>query len=142
MIEASLSARVEASAERVWSLLSGPDLQKVIIATYAKRSEFEDTPDGPVLRTVLLDDSVVREKIERLDNERRCLEYRVLEGGSFPYRNYRGRMQIDELDADACRLVFECRFEPVEASAEDSRRVWRAHNEKVLESIKQFLGVA
>lgn len=133
--QAELVVRVDAPAETVWSLLSGPDIRDIVIGLYAR----EMVIDGTVMTTTLLDGGIVRERIQSVDPAARRLTYCVLDRGPFPYDDYTGEMQVRPLHAEHCEVRFACRYVPVGMPATDSNRIWREHNTAVMASVKDYL---
>ena len=142
MASAELNVRVEAPADQVWGVFSGPDMEKIIVGLYAQKVEFSGEGEGAVLTTTLLNGNILKEQIESIDVEQRCLRYRVLESGSYPYHNYHGQMQVIPCGSDACEVSMKCNYEPVGVTEEESNNIWLNHNKKVMARVKKFLGVA
>jgi hypothetical protein len=138
MANAELATRIAASAEKVWSLLAGPDLMQVLLDTYAAHIEVieNESGAGPTIETTLRSGGVVRERVELLDSEERCLRYRVLDAGPLPYAAYRGEARVQPCGANACVVSFQCTFIPVDASEVDAVNYWREHNREVLAAIR------
>jgi len=141
MATAELRVPIDASADTVWGVLAGPDVEKIIVGLYAKKAEFENEGEDTILKTTLLDGSVIREQIELIDNDNRCLKYRVVDPGPLPYENYRGQLQVIPIGSGACEAFFQCRYEPVGMSEAESNQYWRDHNTEVMEKVKEYLGV-
>ena len=83
MAYAELSMRFAASADKVWNALTGAALIPVLLATYAANIEIDGGAPGAgaILVTTLSKGGTVREKIESIDNDERCMKYRVLDAG-------------------------------------------------------------
>jgi Polyketide cyclase / dehydrase and lipid transport len=138
MAYAELSMRFAASADRVWSALTGAELIPVLLETYAANIEIDGGAPGPgaILVTTLRKGGTVREKIESIDNEERCMRYRVLDAGPLPYANYRGEARVQPSGPDGAVVSFQCNFVPVDVSEVEARQYWTDHNIKVLNALR------
>jgi hypothetical protein len=141
MANEELAVRFAASADTVWSTLTGPDMVKLLLDTYAAKVEVDGAGPGAgaTFVTTLQRGGVVRERIESVDNEERCMKYRVLDAGPLPYANYRGEARVQPCGPDACVVSFQCSFVPVDLTAADARQYWLDHNRKVLETLRKFV---
>jgi hypothetical protein len=141
MAYAELSMRFAASADRVWSALTGAELIPVLLATYAANIEIDGGAPGAgaILVTTLSKGGTVREKIESIDNDERCMKYRVLDAGPLPYANYRGEARVQPAGPNGAVVSFQCNFVPVDLSEADARKYWTDHNTKVLNALRAVL---
>jgi hypothetical protein len=138
MAYAELSMRFAASADRVWSALNGAELIPILLATYAEDIQMDGGAPGAgaTLVTKLRRGGTVRELIESLDNDERCMKYRVLDAGPLPYANYRGEARVQPSGADGAVVSFQCNFVPVDLSEAEARQYWIDHNTKVLNALR------
>jgi hypothetical protein len=141
MANAELSMRFAASADRVWSALTGAELIPVLLETYAANIEIDGGAPGAgaILVTTLRKGGTVREKIESIDNEERVMKYRVLDAGPLPYANYRGEARVQPAGPNGAVVSFQCSFVPVDLSEDDARQYWTDHNTKVLNALRTVL---
>ncbi len=140
MANAELGMRIEASVDRVWAFLTGPELGELLTSVYAEKAEFEQTEKGLVVTTTLKDGGgIVRERIESRDDENKCMRYHVLDYGPLPYTNYHGEMRVMPSGENACHLSFQCSYIPVGMPAEQSNQFWLEHNTEVMEKIQEIL---
>lgn len=140
MANVELAMKMPASADRTWSVMTGPELVKLLLASYAERVDVEENPDGNVFVTTLGDNAgTVREQIVAVDPVSRSMRYRVLDAGPMPYANYSGEMRVQPSGADACVLSFQCTFIPVDMETEAARSFWLEHNRHVMKTLKDYL---
>lgn len=140
MANAEIAKRVDASADRVWEIISGNELLILILDLYGEKAEFDGAGQGAVLTTTLKDGrGTIKERIELLDHDDRCLQYRVLDVGPFPYANYRGEIRVTPCGADACNVSFQTSFIPVGVTEEEGKRVWLETNSNMLDKIGAYV---
>lgn len=148
MANAETAKRIEAPAERVWALLSGAEMiEEIVPGIYGEKAEFDrpgrgakEAGAGAILTTTLKDGKgIIRERIEEVNDEERCLKYRVLDVGPFPYANYQGEIRVTFSGTDACIVSFQCSYVPVGVPEDESRLVWLENNNNVLEGINKYL---
>ena len=141
MAYAELSMRFKASADRVWKALTGAELIPVLLDTYAANIEIEGGAPGAgaLLVTTLRKGGTVRERIESIDEQERCMKYRVLDAGPLPYANYRGEARVQPSGPDGAVVSFQCNFVPVDLSEADARQYWTDHNTKVLNALRAVI---
>jgi hypothetical protein len=139
MASHELAMRFAAPADRVWAALTGPELLQLILDTYASKVEIDTCAPGAgtVVVTTLRDGGTIRERMESLDPEERCMRYRVLDAGPLPYANYRGEARVQPCGPDACVVSFQCSFIPVDTSEAEAKRFWLDHNVYVLTALKR-----
>lgn len=133
--------RFNVSADKVWATLSGPDMVRLLIESYAEKVEVDvgGPADGATFVTTLRRGGVVRERVESVDHEARCMKYRVLDAGPLPYANYRGEARVQPCGPDACVLSFQCSFIAVETSESEALRYWTEHNRNVMGTLRKFV---
>ncbi|WP_417594650.1 SRPBCC family protein [Parasphingorhabdus sp.] len=140
MANAETAKRIEAPADRVWEIISGDEMRTLILTLYGESADFEGSGQGAVLTTVLKDGrGTIRERIELIDDEARCLQYRVLDVGPFPYANYRGEIRVTPSGPDACNVSFQTSFIPVEVTAEEGISGWLETNNNMLKTLSEYV---
>src|SRR5262245_55334275 len=139
MANAELAMRIAAPADEVFAALTGPELMQLMLATYAEKVEIDSAAPGAgtVVVTTLRKGGVVRERVESIDAEERCMRYRVLDAGPLPYANYRGEARVQPCGNDASVVSFQCSFVPVDSSEAEAKRFWLDHNTHVLTELKR-----
>lgn len=134
-----LARRIEAPAERVWTIISTDEVINVFVGLYADKAEFQGEGSDAVLTTTLSnDEGTLRERVEHVDHDGRCLKYRMLDVGPYPYANYSGEMRVTESGPDACNVSFQCQFVPV-GSKDAAEQFWIDHNNGVLERLSDYV---
>ena len=114
MAELSVSTRIGAPADRVWSLIGDfnglprwhPEVEK---------SELQE--DGKVRQLSIAGGGQVRERLERRDDEARELSYTIVEG-ALPATDYLSTIRVTpEPDGANCTVEWHSEFEPAGVSA-------------------------
>jgi hypothetical protein len=140
MASAEIAKRIEAPADRVWAILAGRDMIELITGLYGEQVEYEGLGKGAVLTTTLKDGrGVIKERIEHLDDDERCLKYRVIDVGPFPYANYLGEIRVTLSGPNACNVSFQSTYVPVGMSEENSTAVWLETNRNMLERLNEYV---
>jgi Polyketide cyclase / dehydrase and lipid transport len=141
MANAELAMRIAAPADRVFAALTGPELMQLMLATYAEKVEIDSAAPGAgtVVVTTLRKGGVVRERVESIDPDERCMRYRVLDAGPLPYANYRGEARVQSCGPEACVVCFQCSFVPVDVTAAEAQQYWLDHNREVLTALRAVL---
>jgi hypothetical protein len=140
MASAEIAKRIEAPADTVWAILAGRDIIELITGLYGEEVKYEGSGKGAVLTTTLKDGrGVIQERIEHLDDDERCLKYRVIDVGPFPFANYMGEIRVTLSGPHACNVSFQSTYVPVGMSEEDSRAVWLENNRNMLEKLNEFV---
>lgn len=140
MAYVELGMRIEASADRVWAFLTGPELGELITRVYAEKVEFTETEKGLVATTTLKDGGgVIRERIVSQDNEEKCMKYEVLDYGPLPYAHYQGETRVMPSGANSCHLSLQSSFVPVGIPAEECKRFWLEHNTEFFGKLNEAL---
>ena len=139
MVNADLAMRFKVNADRMWAMLTGPDLVPVLLDTYAAKVEMQPGEKGTMLVTTLKSGGIVRERIDSVDPEERCMKYRVLDAGPLPYAGYRGEARVQPCGPDACVVYFQCSFIAVEMPEAEARAYWVSHNTEVMGRLRKVL---
>jgi hypothetical protein len=141
MVNVDLAMRFAASADRVWGTLTGPQMVKLLLDTYAEKVEVDvgGPATGATFVTTLRSGGVIRERMESLDNDERCMRYRVLDAGPLPYAHYRGEARVQPCGPEACVLTFQCTFIAVDSSEADARQYWLDHNREVMKTLRSVV---
>ena len=141
MASAELAMRIAAPADTVFAALTGPELMQLMLATYAEKVEIDSAAPGAgtVVVTTLRKGGVVRERVESIDPDERCMRYRVLDAGPLPYANYRGEARVQPCGPEACVVSFQCSFVPVDVTAAEAQQYWLDHNRGVLTALRAVI---
>lgn len=146
MVNADTAKRIEAPADRVWQILTGKEMIELITSIYGESAVFDNGAEGPaaagagaILTTTLKDGKgTIRERIEDIDDGERCMKYRVIDVGPFPFADYRGQMSVTPSGPDACNVVFMTSFVSVGVPEAESTQVWLGNNNNMLEGLSKF----
>lgn len=142
MAYAELGTRINVPPERVWEVITGSEITQLMLSMYADDVKFDGEGEGKIITTTLKDGAgTIRERFEYLNNEEKCLKYRVIDSGPFPYACYLGEMNVLPAGPGACTLSLQCHYIPVDMEAEESNRFWIEHNKNFFVSLKKYLGV-
>lgn len=147
MVNADTAKRIEAPADRVWKILTGKEMVELITSIYGESAVFDNGAEGPaaagvgaILTTTLKDSrGTIRERIEGIDDVERCMKYRVIDVGPFPYADYKGQMSVTPSGPDACNVVFMTSFVPVGLPEDESTQIWLDNNNNMLEGLSKFV---
>lgn len=109
MQEVNISGTINTSANKVWELIS--DFGGLDNFVEAIKECTADGEDVGAIRTITLQDGgEVKEKLESLDNNKRVLEYSILES-PMPVKNYKGRMEVNRLNDTTSEFTWSSTFE-------------------------------
>lgn len=142
MASVGLDIHIEASASKVWQVLLGAEREKFITTVFAEKVEFDGHGEGQVATYTLKNGAgIVREQIEYLDNDQRCVKYRVIDRGPLPYEDYQGELNVTENGSDACDISIRVTYIPVGMKEKDSNQFWLDQNNGFMLGLKTYLGV-
>lgn len=109
MQEVNISGTINTSANKVWELISDfGGLDNFVEAITECTADGEDV--GAIRTITLQDGGEVKEKLESLDNNKRVLEYSILES-PMPVKNYKGRMEVNRLNDTTSEFTWSSTFE-------------------------------
>ncbi len=107
MIEILVQGEVEASADALWAIVA--DFGTVDWMMGVNKVELEGEGPGMVRLIYALPDAPpVREQLESVDEEARCLRYCIPEGNPLPVDDYHSHMTVVDLGAGRSRLDWGC----------------------------------
>lgn len=136
-----MAARFEANAETVWSLV-GDFAGERLTGGYVERVEIAGRGSG-ALRTYHLAQALgggaVVERLERLCERDRVLEYSMIDNGPVPWTGYRGRIAVTAAGPDACVVMLRTEFFPVGAPPETCIALSRENIGKYFENIRAIV---
>lgn len=106
---------VEASAEKVWGIIS--DLgNRDVIDNFCQEVHVDGEGVGAV-RTFKLfpkdGGGSVSERIEQYDQDARVLSYRVFDVGPLPFADYVGSFRIAVAGPGRCAVIYHAQFVPI-----------------------------
>lgn len=143
MAKTSISARIDAPAEKVWELLGAFDgLPRIsdVVAT----SRLEE--GGRVRRLTQRAGGELVERLVYFDDKARTFTYQILEsaGVDLPYKlpSYKGTIRVrDEVPGKTsiCEILGE--YEPADGREEEAAEETRAFYEGCMNGLRKVLGV-
>ena len=107
MIEVLVTTEVEASADALWSIVS--DFGTVDWMNGVSKVEIEG--EGPGMVRLIFaspDGPPIREQLESIDEDARCLRYGIPEGNPLPVDDYHSHMTVVDLGDGRSRLDWGC----------------------------------
>jgi len=116
----TVNGTINTSADKVWEWVSDfGGLDKFVEAVTECTT---DGDDGKTVRVLTLQDgSVVKEKLESLDNNKMVLEYSITES-PMPIKNYRGRMEVNKLSATTSEFTWSSTFEAADGTEKEMKK--------------------
>jgi hypothetical protein len=135
MTKVSMSTKLNASADQVWSLIGGfnalPDWLPPI-----EKSELEE--DGQTRRLSLVGGGTVIEKQEKIDENERSCTYSIVDS-PLPLNNYLATLKAIE-DDDGCTVDWSSQFDPAGATEDEAADVVRGIYQAGFDSLKKTFG--
>jgi hypothetical protein len=128
MQEHERAVRLEASADAAWALIRDIGNEK-LVRGYVKRVEAHGAGAGAE-RTYHLEEALggsIRERILRVDDAARELEYVIIDYGPVPMADYRGFISVAPAGPHACHVLIRARFVPVGVEPEECAALWRGN---------------
>jgi hypothetical protein len=131
---------VAAPAEKVWALIRGfGDLMQW--AQGVESCTLEGSGVGAV-RTVGLPGGLkLRERLESLDDAKRCFSYSIVGKTPLPFEAYLSKLEIRETGAAACELRWEGSFEPASGREAAAQQLVRGIYTSSIAALRKKLGV-
>lgn len=137
-----MACRYAASADDVWRIV-GDFGSDALIKGFVERVEVSGEGVGAT-RTYHLAKSIgegyVVERLERLDNHDRVMEYSIVDYGPLPFTDYSGRISVKPAGQRACTVMLRTSFFPVDADAATCTALSRNNISIYFENLRQALG--
>jgi hypothetical protein len=114
MQEIKVKGTINAPAKKVWEKVSDFGNLHTFVDAIASCTT-EETENGIIRTLTLQDGGEVTERLENLDNERRILNYSIVDS-PMPIRNYSGSMQVKEAGDNQSDFLWSSTFEVSEGS--------------------------
>jgi hypothetical protein len=138
MASVSMKTTIQASADKVWEVVSNfGDPGRYIAAITGCEADGE----GPgTLRTVTLEGGAeVVERLESLDTQARTLSYSIVDS-PLPLRDYVSTMTVRPVGDAACELTWASTFEAEGAPEDEARQIVEGVYALGFEGLKKLLG--
>ena len=136
-----MAKRFEAGADEVWALVGDFGGTK-LTGGYVQKVDVQGSGTG-ALRTYHLSPEIgvgyVVERLERLCERDRVLEYSMVDNGPVPWTEYRGRISVTACGPDACIVMLRTQFFPVGMEPEACVALSRGNIGKYFENIRQIV---
>jgi len=115
MATARVTKQLDVPADAAWALVADFGNCDWIPGANAKI-------EGDGVGMVRVMAGTVRERLEEVDESTRTLRYSIADDGvPFPAKGYRATVRVDDAPGGGTRIDWSCSFEPVGASAEETR---------------------
>jgi ribosome-associated toxin RatA of RatAB toxin-antitoxin module len=121
MTRVHLKTTINASADNVWRTVSDFNGLNAFVAAVAN-SSVDGSGVGTTRTLTLQDGAQLFEKLERLDDSAKSLEYSIV-SGPLPVENYRSTITVTKIGPDQCEVSWSSTFEPKGVSTEQAEEV-------------------
>ncbi len=121
MTGVNLQTTINTSADDVWQTVSDFNGLGTFVAAVAN-STVDGSGVGSIRTLTLQDGSQLFEKLERLDDASKSLEYSIV-SGPLPVEHYRSTITVTKIGPDQCEVSWSSTFEPKGVSAEQAEEV-------------------
>ncbi|MFL9872904.1 SRPBCC family protein [Paraburkholderia megapolitana] len=132
---------VEASAEKVWGIVSDLD-NRDVIENFCQEVHVDGEGVGAVRTFKLFPRDggfSVSERIEQYDREARFFSYRVFDVGLLPFADYVGSIRIAVAGPERCVVIYNAKFVPIGDMSVDVGIQMTLHNFATLvESLRRL----
>jgi len=114
MTKVNVTKKINASAQDVWKKLAS--FEGVEHFSPIAKSVTEGAGEGASRSCFMPDDSEIKERLTKLDNDNMHLEYIIL-SGPFPFTDYVSNVYVKAIDDNNCKVSWGAEFN-TEAEAE------------------------
>lgn len=138
MIDLTVQRELPVSADKAWALISdfgdiswAPGMDKV-----------EVTGEGPgMVRAIHMpgDAPPIEERLEKLDQQNRLMEYTIPGGIPMPVSDYRAAAKVVPLTEDRCRVDWSCRAKEEGVSPQEAEAMVAGFYNQLLDWIAEEL---
>lgn len=137
-----MATKIEAPAARVWQLCA--DFANIrLVRGFVERVEASGTGVGAT-RTYHLKSEIggsyVVERLDRLDDRDRIMEYSIVDNGALPWTGYHGFIQVTPAGPDACMIVIRSKFIPVGIEPADLIKISRSNISGYFDALREAEG--
>ena len=135
MTKVSLTTKLAAPADKVWTLIGGfnalPEWLPPVTASKLDAG-------GRVRRLDLAGGGSVTEKLETFDDKKRAYSYAITDG-PLPVANYVATIKVSE-DGEGSKIEWSSEFSPAGASETEARKVIEGVYQAGFENLKKMFG--
>lgn len=124
-------------ADSVWRIIRGFDNMDRYLSAVSQ-CRVEGQGEGAIRYCTLGDDVVLKEKIIHLDDDKRSLQYQILQG-EVPFQNYRGRCTVAEINEQSCEVHWLGEFDVQGMEEQDVINMLKGFYQEALENIAKEL---
>ncbi len=121
MTRVNLKTTINASADNVWQTVSDFNGLGAFVAAVAN-STVDGSGVGSTRTLTLQDGAQLLEKLERLDDAGKSLDYSIV-SGPLPVEHYRSTITVTDIGPDQCEVSWSSTFAPKGVSAEQAEEV-------------------
>jgi len=138
MVSVKVSDRVEASSEKVWELFRDfGGIQR--FSSGIEKVTVEGQGVGAVRTLTLPGGAALQERLEAIDDAKRCLSYAIV-GGPIPVTGYLATIEVKD-EGKGCRIDWSSQFEPKGLSDDQARAMIEGVYKGGIAGVKKALGV-
>ncbi len=136
MTEQTVASTIPAPIEKVWAILRDfGDLRWGNIQS----TELDRNEIGGVRTFTSSTGLVIRERLERLDDEDHVLAYTMLDAPELPWTDYLAHIRLNDIDGHTA-LEWHARFEPRNVTADQAQAIVRAIFENGIGNLQRAAG--
>ncbi len=139
-----MAARIDAPADLAWSIV-GDFGSSALTRGYVARVETRGHGIG-ALRVYHLASHLggghVIERLERLDNHDRVIEYSMVDNGPLQWAEYRGHISVGAAGPDACVVLVRTQFCPIDPDDADYAAMSRSNIGMYLDNVRAAVAEA
>lgn len=138
MAKVDMSLTLNASAEKIWSLIGGFDALPRWHPAVARSEESRE--GGKTCRKLsLASGGEIVEELERRDDKERAYSYRIV-SGPLPVTGYRSELRVADQGSGRCTVRWSSSFEPSGAPEEKAAAAIRGVYQAGFDSLKKQFG--
>jgi len=135
MQDVKINGTINTSAKKVWELVSDfGGLENFVEAV--EKCAIDGQGVGAVRTLTLQNGGKVKEKLESLNNEKRVLEYSIVES-PMPVKNYKGRMAVNRLSDTTSEFIWSSTFEAEDGTEKEMNKTFSGLYSLGVEGLKK-----
>ncbi len=134
--------RIEASADEIWALVNWLGAKKLALATTVESMDIDGDAVGAIRTVHFKDGTIVKSRLEELNESEKYYRYRMVDTGDFPFSEYVNEMSVIPRGSDACDLKCRVTLAPNEGvSAQECLDSWAAFIKKSNITLRELAGI-